>query len=215
MKRVALLIMVIFFTGCVSMEQASYNGRSYFGITKDNLVLNDASSLKYSGIILGRVVRENTTGWFADYDDRGVRFKNLSSGQELNFYDGDYFFMRLPEGSYEIEGLETKMGAFLTPAKEGFKFEVKNGEIIYIGNIVGKKGFRKKFGIDPSKAQNQFSSSKEFYGSYHPEGATLINRYFESSYTFYVIDDRDGVVKKFYELFPNLRNIEIKTGLMN
>ena len=66
------------------MERSSYNGRVYFGITKENLVLNDVSSLKDSGIILGRVERENTTGALGDYIDRGVHFKNLNTGQELN-----------------------------------------------------------------------------------------------------------------------------------
>lgn len=213
MKKIVSIIALLCLTGCAWVNQKSYEGRAYFGITKENLVFNDESSLKDSGIIIGRVTRENDTGVFADYTDRLVIFKNLNTGQELSYYDADYFYMRLPEGLYEISGFETKMRLSLRPINDGFKFKVKNGEIVYIGSIIGEKGFKKKVDSDFDKTLNQMSPSKIFYGSYSGGASLFIPQ--GGNYTFYVINDKNEVAARFYKLFPNLENIEIKTDLMN
>jgi len=215
MKKTAYFIAFIFLTGCAWVNQKSYEGRAHLGLTNENLVYNSTAALKDSGIVVGRVTRENDTGTFADYTDRGVVFRNVNTGQELNYYDADYFFMRLPEGSYEIISFETRMGLSLHPVNNGFKFKVKNGEITYIGSIIGEKGFKKRFGLGSDKELNQYGSSKVFVAGSYNRGSSLFIPQMEGGYAFYVVDDKDAVVTRFYRLFPELENIEVKTDLMN
>ena len=161
MRKIALLIsMSCLVSGCVSMSRTSYEGRSYLGITKENLVFNSKDSLKDAGIIIGRVTKENDTGVFADYTDRLVTFKNINTGQELNYYGADYFFMRLPVGVYEITSFETRWGLCMRPLNGGFEFKVRNGEIIYIGSIIGEEGFKKRSGLKLIQGTNEQSALK-------------------------------------------------------
>ncbi len=209
MPRVTILILLLFFTlGCSWASRVSYKGRASLGIMKENLVSDDLSSLENAGIVIGRVVRENETGDFSDYVDRKVIFEDSKTGQELSYYDGDYFFMRLPDGQYEIKGFETRRGIPLRSVSGGFRFSVKNGEIIYIGNIVGEKGLKKR-------AAYPYSVSKSFVAGSDEGGASLFAPQASGKYTFYVIDDKAELVEQFNCLFPNLKNIEIKTDLMN
>jgi hypothetical protein len=210
MQRIILVVLLTIVTGCSWASQMSYKGRAYLGLTEENLVLNDVSSLKDAGIVIGRVIRENVTGGFADYIDRLVIFKNLNTGQEFNYYDGDYFFMKLAEGQYEIIGFETKMGIPLRSVNGGFKFKVRNGEITYIGNIEGEKIF-KRF----DKILSRGISSRVFVSGYYNGGASLFIPRANDNYTFYVIDDKQKLLKQFNSLFPNLSGIEVKTDLMN
>lgn len=209
MPRVAVVIILLsFILGCSWASRVSYKGRASLGIMKENLVSDDLSTLEDAGIVIGRVVRENETGDFSDYVDRKVIFENLKTGQELSYYDGDYFFMRLPDGQYEIKGFETRRGVPLRSVSGGFRFSVKNGEIIYIGNIVGEKGLKKR-------SAYSYSISKSFIAGSYEGGASLFIPQASGEYAFYVIDDKAKLVEKFICLFPNLRNIEIKTDLMH
>ena len=72
MQKNIAVILLVFIMGCSWASQMSYKGRVYFGLTEENIVSNDISSLKGAGIVIGRVVRENTTGGFADYIDRST-----------------------------------------------------------------------------------------------------------------------------------------------
>lgn len=210
MQKNIAVILLVFIMGCSWASQMSYKGRVYFGLTEENIVSNDISSLKGAGIVIGRVVRENTTGGFADYIDRSVIFKNLKTGQEFSYYDGDYFFVRLAEGQYQIIGFETRHGIPLRAEDDGFKFNVRNGEITYIGNIVGEKTF-KKF----SRTLSQNASSRVFVSGRYNGGASLFIPKANDNYRFYVIEDKQKLLGQFNSLFPKLSNIEIKTDLMN
>lgn len=216
MPRVTIVIILLFFTlGCSWASRVSYKGRASLGIMKENLVSDDLSSLEDAGIVIGRVARENETGDFSDYVDRKVIFENLKTGQELSYYDGDYFFMRLPEGQYEIKGFETRRGMPLRSVRGGFKFTVKNGEIIYIGNIIGEKGLKKRLRSQTSDGVYPYSVPKSFVAGSYEGGASLFTPQANGEYTFYVVDDKASLVEKFNCLFPNLKDIEIKTDLMN
>ncbi len=205
-----LIVLLTLAVGCSNLSQMSYKGRAYLGLTKENLVLNDVSSLKGFGIVIGRVVRKNVTGGLADYIDRLVMFRNLSTGQEFSYYDGDYFFIRLVEGQYEIIGFETKRGIPLRPINGSFKFKVRNGEITYIGNIAGEKAFKSS-----GKISDPGVFSKVFVSGRYNGGAALFIPRTNENYTFYVIDDKQKLLEQFNSLFPNLSGIEVKTDLMN
>ena len=210
MQRIIFLVLLTLVVGCSWASQMSYKGRACLGLKKENLVLNDVLSLKDAGIVLGRVVRENVTGGFADYIDRLVIFKNLNTGQEFSYYDGDYFFMKLAEGQYEIIGFESKSGIAFRPVSDGFKFNVRNGEITYIGNIAGEKTFKRS-----GKILSQGVSSRVFVPGYFNRGASLFIPRVKDSCPFYVIDDIQKLLEQFNFLFPNLSRIGIKTDLMN
>jgi len=144
-----------------------------------------------------------------------VIINNSVTGQELNYYDGDYFFMRLVEGQYAIVGFETRMGIPLRSEDGGFKFTVRNGEITYIGSILGEEGLRTKLSLESSQTSNQYSTSKVFYAGRYAGGASMFIPRPNAAYNFYVVDDKEKPVKQFKSLFPNLNDVEIKTALMN
>lgn len=177
-------------------------------------------NISNSGIVLGKVTKQRFYGLFmydADGNGRGIEIKNKNTGEAFTYTGAYYFEMRLPEGTYQLTFMGTPNGGII-PRTNPFEFTIKNGEIKYIGSIVSDRDL--KIHMDKLNVQRPILGEHIFsvkdYGEPVREGFIGIptKQAQEPFFTFYIIDERDDVVARFREKYPEIETNNIQVGFM-
>jgi hypothetical protein len=170
-------------------------------IYRDNLVSED------SGIIIGRVTTQAWTGSIFykpdDVSSRGIGFIDCATGHKTVYFAGHYFWLRLPVGEYNFDGIGTRVGGFQA-VKEPFKFYVTKDEIKYIGSFVAERDLQRHL---LSIAESRRVKDSDVIASRLYEAQGLRVR-------FYIIDEREDVIAYFLKKFPEFSNKKIIVDFM-
>ncbi len=184
-----------------------------FAMDSDHLTLNN------SGIVFGRVTNQRFYGLFmydAESAGRNLYIKNKETGESFTNILAHYFEMRLPEGTYQIMMMGTVKG-WIIPRTEPFEFNIRNGEVKYIGSIVADRDLRrhlKKMNVYKPILGVHVLSVKD-YGEEEIKGFFKgTGRAGEPLFTFFIIDESEDVIARFKEKYPSLRTENILVDFM-
>ncbi|MFZ5564674.1 MAG: hypothetical protein ACOZBW_11530, partial [Thermodesulfobacteriota bacterium] len=171
------------------------------------------------GIVFGKITKQRFFGlgmYNSDGGGRGIGIKNVGSDESFTYVGAYYFEMRLPEGTYEIDGLGSPAGG-LIPKERAFKFVAENNKIKYIGSIVGDRdllGYLERNNISKANAYSAIVSFQEY-------GLAKSDSFFGKNYKpsepfiqFFVIDERDEDIDYFLKEYPQFKDTEIMVDLI-
>ena len=213
LKLTVLNVLFIFWAcGCASMlpdvnpEQYSVQSRK--------------SNLPDVGIVFGQVTRQEFVGInaliFANRDvgeGPGIGIRKLNDTKIISYYAARNFSFKLPEGEYELYSVGTPEGS-LVSGSTPFRFQVKAGEISYIGSMVSNRDIKRHYetlNIDPdsSLAKKQILAYRQF-GLYRDFWGQIVSPFVD----FYIIDRRDEAVQSFLKRFPQFEGRNIRTEFL-
>ena len=209
-KAIGLLILLlsaISLSGCVSDK---YVLRT-FNDTNDE-----------TGMVFGRVTLQqffgivSFTGSDAEYGV-GISFKNIETNKSFGFGEANYFFLKLPAGTYELLSLGTTAGPIMHKDR-GFVFTLKPNEVRYVGAVVGDRDLLrrlKKKGIPEKEAYKEIVSHKEYGLAKRKTFGSSERVAGEPFLPLFVIDEREEAIPKFISEFPQYNQADIIIDLMH
>lgn len=220
MKRKVKIYLAVFcvflFTCCATI-----------GPHKNNKIVPPNIDLDNAGIIIGRVTKQRFFGLGMYNLDmpfgRDICFRNIMNDEQIVYGFAEYFYLMLPAGEYEFYGIGNPTARLLIPLEEGFSFTVRNGEIKYIGSVVSDRDLKKYIKRIGHDSENYFR--QKVYGLTNK--LTIISTTFErhgkpkskekaceSFLPFFVIDERNEVINKFYLKYPHFKDKTVIVDLM-
>ena len=193
---VVCLIATFFISGCLTV-----------GAAKQYKLQPELNELAKFGIAIGRVTPNGITG-FPGLSNPHFSFRSMKTSERIKYSFADYFYIKLPSGSYELYTKGTRCGKPLVPKKEGLKFDIEIGEIKYVGtvlceldNIPKQPVYTKEYGF--AIFDSPLKWSPEIVGVEKPY------------YDFYVIDEYESVITKFHKKYPQYKDKKVIVDLMH
>jgi hypothetical protein len=190
------------------------------GAPKRFAVDSNQLTLSNSGIVFGRATNQRFYGlgmYNAESFGRSLGIKNKNTGESFTYTSAHYFEMRLPEGTYQIVKMSTVKGGII-PRTEPFEFNIRNGEIKYIGSIVADRDLArhlKKISVHTPILGVHVFSVKD-YGERETRGLLLkeTGRAREPFFTFFIINESEDVIAEFNRKYPSLQAENITVDFM-
>lgn len=169
-----------------------------------------------SGIVIGRISKESLHGATAENDiARSFYISNKETGERIYYAFAHYFAMRLPEGTYQFVLIATAHLA-LAPRNEPYEFNIKKGEMKYIGSIVLRRDLAshlKRLRVQKPVLGIHYFSPK-YYGQVEYVRFKETGRVIEPFIKFHIVDEHEDVIANFKEKNPNIPTENIIIDLM-
>jgi hypothetical protein len=188
--RLLFIIATLFLTACAG-PPAHYR-----------VNMTDFEAQKENGIVFGRMTQQRFFGLFmGNLDDSGtgMGFKNVKTGERFGYNWATYFEMMLPPGTYELVDIGSPSGA-LYPKTVPFVFTVDQGDIKYIGSIVGDRDLHRlltKKNIPEEKAFLEIKSHKQY-----------------GPIDYFIVDEDRMVIDEFLKKHPEINPSQIRKDFM-
>ena len=199
-KRFCFLMTNMFLVFSLAICSCSVN----YIMNKNKAIYSKTLNDDNSGIIIGRVTLQSFY-FSSGSNSRGIGFRDCETNKKTVYVSGHYFFLRLPVGCFEFDGIGTGDGAF-EPVDEPFKFHVTKGKIKYIGSFVADEDLAIHLNTIKTKRQLRDTDiiASKAYGI-KPRSSPI---------KFYIIDERKKVISEFLTKFPEYNQKEIHIDFM-